>query len=57
MEEMVLREMRSIIGWQNGKGDGLFSPGGSISNGYGISCARYKIAPDIKVNISFKLIF
>lgn len=51
MEEVVLREMRSIIGWPNGKGDGLFSPGGSISNGYGINCARYRFAPDVKVNV------
>lgn len=50
MEEVVLREMRSIIGWPNGKGDGLFSPGGSISNGYGINCARYRFSPDVKVN-------
>lgn len=49
MEEIVLREMRTIIGWKNGSGDGLFSPGGSISNGYGISCARFKFAPDVKV--------
>lgn len=49
MEEVVLREMRSIIGWENGIGDGLFSPGGSISNGYGINCARYKFTPDVKV--------
>lgn len=53
MEEVVLREMRSIIGWENGSGDGLFSPGGSISNGYGINCARYKLNPDIKVSIIF----
>lgn len=49
MEETVLRQMRSIVGWENGKGDGLFSPGGSISNGYGISCARFKYTPDVKV--------
>lgn len=49
MEEVVLREMRKIIGWPNGDGDGLFSPGGSISNGYGISCARYKAFPEVKV--------
>lgn len=50
MEEIVLREMRSIIGWTNGNGDGLFSPGGSISNAYAISCARYKFMPDLKVH-------
>lgn len=27
MEEIVLREMRSIIGWTNCNGDGLFAPG------------------------------
>lgn len=52
MEEIVLREMRTIVGWPNGNGDGLFSPGGSMSNGYAISCARYKYAPDVKVNIN-----
>lgn len=49
MEEIVLREMRSIVGWADGNGDGLFSPGGSISNAYAISCARYKFMPDVKV--------
>lgn len=49
MEEVVLREMRSIVGWPDGNGDGLFSPGGSISNAYAISCARYKFMPDVKV--------
>lgn len=50
MEDLVLREMRKIVGWEKGNGDGLFSPGGSISNGYAISCARFNVAPDIKVN-------
>lgn len=49
MEDLVLREMRSIVGWRNGSGDGIFCPGGSLANGYGISCARYKFMPDIKV--------
>lgn len=49
MEEIVLREMRSIVGWANGDGDGLFAPGGSISNAYAISCARYTFMPDVKV--------
>lgn len=48
MEEIVLAEMRKIVGWQDG--DGIFCPGGSIANGYGISCARYKAIPDIKVS-------
>jgi len=49
MEEQVLKEMRRIVGFPDGEGDGLFCPGGSIANGYGISCARYYAFPDIKV--------
>ncbi|XP_066140005.1 cysteine sulfinic acid decarboxylase isoform X1 [Euwallacea fornicatus] len=48
MEETVLREMRQIVGWPNGEGDGIFCPGGSISNGYAISCARHYYFPEIK---------
>lgn len=50
MEETVLSEMRKIVGWENGKGDGIFCPGGSMANAYAISCARYKFTPDIKVS-------
>lgn len=49
MEEVVLEEMRRIVGFpNNGAGDGIFCPGGSIANGYAISCARYKHMPDVK---------
>ncbi|GAB0091882.1 cysteine sulfinic acid decarboxylase [Sergentomyia squamirostris] len=48
MEEVVLRELRKIVGFPNGDGDGIFAPGGSIANGYAISCARYKNMPDVK---------
>ncbi|XP_045766218.1 cysteine sulfinic acid decarboxylase [Maniola jurtina] len=48
MEEEVLREMRSIVGWPQGDGDGIFCPGGSIANGYAISCARFYFYPEIK---------
>ncbi|XP_030376770.1 cysteine sulfinic acid decarboxylase [Scaptodrosophila lebanonensis] len=51
MEEQVLAEMRRIVGFENdGYGDGIFCPGGSIANGYAISCARYKHAPESKKN-------
>ncbi|SPP82540.1 cysteine sulfinic acid decarboxylase [Drosophila guanche] len=51
MEEQVLAEMRRIVGFPNGgEGDGIFCPGGSIANGYAISCARYKHAPESKKN-------
>lgn len=46
MEEYVLAEMRSIVGFT--KGDGIFCPGGSIANGYAISCARHNAFPKIK---------
>lgn len=52
MEETVLREMRKIVGFSvDGEGDGIFVPGGSMANGYAISCARFKAMPDVKVNI------
>ena len=49
MEEVVLKEMRKIVGYPEGNGDGIFCPGGSAANGYAISCARYHSCPDIKV--------
>ncbi|KAM7351237.1 glutamate decarboxylase-like protein black [Cochliomyia hominivorax] len=50
MEEEVLSEMRRIVGFpNNGYGDGIFCPGGSIANGYAISCARYYKSPNSKV--------
>lgn len=49
MEEVVLKEMRKIVGYANGDGDGIFCPGGSTANGYAISCARYNAFPEIKV--------
>ncbi|XP_056643032.1 cysteine sulfinic acid decarboxylase [Diorhabda sublineata] len=48
MEETVLKEMRKIVGYDDGEGDGLFCPGGSMGNGYAINCARYKCMPSIK---------
>lgn len=49
MEEVVLKEMRKIVGYSNGDGDGIFCPGGSMANGYAISCARFHACPEIKV--------
>nr|XP_034955721.1 cysteine sulfinic acid decarboxylase isoform X2 [Zootoca vivipara] len=46
MEEVVLKKLRELIGWE--KGDGLFSPGGSISNMYAMNVARYHRFPDCK---------
>lgn len=49
MEEVVLKEMRKIVGYEAGQGDGIFCPGGSAANGYAISCARFFTCPDVKV--------
>lgn len=48
MEEEVLKELRRIVGWKDGKGDGIFCPGGSMANGYAISLARHNKYPKIK---------
>ncbi|XP_065208108.1 cysteine sulfinic acid decarboxylase [Planococcus citri] len=48
MEEYVLDKIRNLIGFD--EGDGIFSPGGSIANGYAINCARFYKFPEIKEN-------
>lgn len=55
MEEVVLKEMRKIVGFPNGDGDGIFCPGGSMANGYAISCARYHFMPDVKVKLKIRV--
>ncbi|XP_074261882.1 acidic amino acid decarboxylase GADL1 isoform X6 [Saimiri boliviensis] len=46
VEEAVLKKMIAFIGWK--EGDGIFNPGGSVSNMYAMNLARYKYRPDIK---------
>lgn len=46
VEEVVLEKMRKIIGWD--VSDGIFSPGGSISNLYAVLVARHNFFPDTK---------
>ncbi|XP_063307896.1 glutamate decarboxylase 1-like [Pelobates fuscus] len=48
MEEIVLKKMFEIVGWKENEGDGIFSPGGTISNLYSILVARYKYFPIVK---------
>ncbi|KOC67911.1 Glutamate decarboxylase-like protein 1 [Habropoda laboriosa] len=48
MEEEILREMRKIVGWKDGRGEGIFCPGGSIANGYAINLARHYRFPQLK---------
>ena len=38
--------MREIIGFDNG--DSILAPGGTISNMYGLLCARHKHFPEYK---------
>merc|ERR1719370_185412 len=47
IEHSLLAYMRKLFGWGD-EGDGIFSPGGSISNMYGMVLARHKAYPDIK---------
>ncbi|RXN07155.1 glutamate decarboxylase 1 [Labeo rohita] len=49
MEQLTLKKMREIVGWPNGEGDGIFSPGGAISNMYSVMVARYKHYPEVKI--------
>ncbi|XP_045656916.1 cysteine sulfinic acid decarboxylase isoform X2 [Ursus americanus] len=46
MEEEVLKKLRALVGWSSG--DGVFCPGGSISNMYAVNLARYQRYPDCK---------
>ncbi|XP_075963905.1 glutamate decarboxylase 1 isoform X4 [Anarhichas minor] len=48
MEQLTLKKMREMIGWPEGEGDGIFSPGGAISNMYSVMIARYKFFPEVK---------
>ncbi|RXM29315.1 Glutamate decarboxylase 2 [Acipenser ruthenus] len=48
MEYVTLKKMREMIGWPDGNGDGIFSPGGAISNMYAMLVARYKMFPEVK---------
>ncbi|TKC52646.1 hypothetical protein EI555_004502 [Monodon monoceros] len=46
MEDEVLKKLRALVGWSSG--DGVFCPGGSISNMYAVNLARYQRYPDCK---------
>ncbi|KAJ7399244.1 Acidic amino acid decarboxylase GADL1 [Pitangus sulphuratus] len=46
VEEAVIKKMIEFIGWE--EGDGIFNPGGSVSNMYAMNLARYKFCPEIK---------
>ena len=46
MENEVLRVLRLLVGWT--EGDGIFCPGGSLSNMYAMNLARYRAFPEVK---------
>lgn len=46
MEKEVMQKMCELIGWSHG--DGLFAPGGSVSNLYGVVAARHHKFPETK---------
>ncbi|XP_077411961.1 glutamate decarboxylase 1 isoform X4 [Vanacampus margaritifer] len=48
MEEVLLKKMLSIVRWSDDEGDGIFSPGGTISNLYSMLVARYYFYPEVK---------
>ncbi|XP_030629393.1 glutamate decarboxylase 1 [Chanos chanos] len=48
MEEVLLQKMCGIIGWSEEEGDGVFSPGGTMSNLYSVLLARFHRFPEVK---------
>ncbi|KAF1584115.1 Cysteine sulfinic acid decarboxylase, partial [Eudyptes moseleyi] len=53
MEEVVLAKLRELVGWSSG--DGIFSPGGSISNMYAMNVARFHRFPESRRKGSWAL--
>ncbi|XP_070989928.1 glutamate decarboxylase 1-like [Oncorhynchus clarkii lewisi] len=48
MEEILLKKMQEIVGWSEEEGDGVFCPGGTMSNLYSVLLARYHFFPEVK---------
>lgn len=46
IEKFVISKMNALIGWP--EGDGIFSAGGSLSNTYAMTLARYRHCPGVK---------
>ncbi|XP_010217836.1 PREDICTED: cysteine sulfinic acid decarboxylase-like, partial [Tinamus guttatus] len=53
MEEVVLAKLRELLGWSGG--DGIFAPGGSVSNMYAMNVARFRRFPESKRKGSWAL--
>lgn len=48
VERAILSYIMSKFGWQEGEGDGIMCPGGSIANMYGMVLARHRRFPEAK---------
>ncbi|XP_056374435.1 glutamate decarboxylase 1-like [Hyla sarda] len=48
MEGLLIKKMHELVGWGEIEADGIFSPGGTISNLYSVHVARYKFFPIVK---------
>lgn len=51
LENVIFAKMRALMGWGDVGGDGIFCPGGSLSNFYGMNLARWKKCHDLGINI------
>ena len=54
IEEVTLTKMRQILGWTE-PGDGIFSPGASISNLYAVQIAKHHFFPQTKTEGLFNM--
>lgn len=52
MEQLTLKKMREMIGWPNGEGDGLFSPGETKGTIMKMGCAFVKLDRSYESNES-----
>jgi len=48
MENIMMKRFREYVGWENGVGDGILNPGGSISNFYALNLAKHHRWPETK---------
>ena len=49
IEHHLLGYIRELFGWEKEQGDGIFNPGGSLSNFYGMLLARQHLFPELKI--------
>jgi sulfinoalanine decarboxylase len=52
MEAAIFEKMQSFLGWETA--DGIFCPGGSMSNFYGMNLARFRACQRVEIDIKAK---